>query len=135
LAQRRTFWDEQARRRKRGTGNYLHYYIGSCSEDEGQETRDEYVPRSDGETDSEDEETQVTDTTRLTLYPRPIPPDFFCTVEARMEQDYTESQAASRFGQRTIVDPGEIDLSRRANTYDALGLEHEPENCPDLRYV
>jgi hypothetical protein len=102
----------------------LHCYIDSCSEDEGQETRDEYVLRSDGETDSEDEETQVTDTTRLTRYIRPIPPDFFCTVKARMEQDNTESQAASRFGQRTIVDQGEIDLSRRANKYDALGLEH-----------
>jgi hypothetical protein len=86
------------RRRQRGTGNYLHYSIDSCSEDEGQETRDENVLRSDGETDYEDEETQVTATTRLTRYLRLLPPDFFCSAEARMEQDNNESQAASRLG-------------------------------------
>jgi hypothetical protein len=53
-----------------------------------------------------------------------------------MKQEITESQATSRFGQSAILDPGEIDLShRRAKKYDALGLEHKPENCPDLWYV
>jgi hypothetical protein len=101
------------RRRQRGTVNYFHYSIDSCSEDEGQETRDEHIPRSDGETDYEDEETQVTAATRLTRYLSSLSPNVFCSVEARMEQDSTESQAALRFGQSTISDPGEIDMSRR----------------------
>jgi hypothetical protein len=53
-----------------------------------------------------------------------------------MDQDNIESQAASRFGQSPTLDPGGIHLSRRrTKKYDALGLEHEAENCPDLRYV
>jgi hypothetical protein len=53
-----------------------------------------------------------------------------------MEQDNTESQAASRFGQSTVLDPGEFDLlRRRPKKYDDIGLEHEPENFPDLRYI
>jgi hypothetical protein len=53
-----------------------------------------------------------------------------------MELGCSESQAAARLVQGSFVDPGQIDLSRsRAKKYEALGLKHEPENCPDLRYV
>jgi hypothetical protein len=53
-----------------------------------------------------------------------------------MELGCSESQAVARLGQGSFVDPGQIDLSRsRAKKYEALGLEHEPEKCPDLRYA
>jgi hypothetical protein len=84
----------------------------------------------------DDEEAQVCAVTRLTRYLRSLSPDFFTSAEARMEIGGSESQAAARLGQGSIVDIGGIDLSRRrAKKYEALGLEHEPENCPDLRYV
>jgi hypothetical protein len=128
--------DIRMRRRQRTARAYLRYSHDSSSEDGVQDMGDQYDPGMEGETDEDGEEAQVSSITRLTGYLRSLPPDFFTSAEARMETEGSESQAAVQMGQGTIMDLGEYNYSRkRAKKYDAFGLEHEPENCPDLRYV
>jgi hypothetical protein len=114
--------------RKGATGSCLHpRQRRSLHESE------DSVSELEEEDDQDDNEMSVV--TRWGRYLRMLPVDFFNSSEARMQQSGT-SQAAASLAEDGVEDGGYFNSSRRRCVpYAGLAICHEPENCPDLRYV